>query len=390
MKIVYISSTHFADCDFPLLRQLKLKGHEVYYFMDLPYYATKTNIINISSQIQEEGIFNAYQYEDLKLFKEYLGIENFYVINRLYHKSMLTQSFITFGKLTKILRQISPDVINCVGDLDPGKALALNDYRKRLVMTIHDPFPHTGEKSMRSRINRWLSVKLSKKLILLNQTSVNDFANFWKIDKNKISVSKLGPYECTKLFLPRENVSKKKNLLFYGRISPYKGIEYLCDAMVKVHEKFKDVTLTIAGGGNLYFDYSKYENLKYITLINRYINMHELASLLRECSVVVCPYTDATQSGVILTTYAMERPIIATNVGALQEYVEEGRTGLLIPPKDSESLAQAIISLFSDQSKLKDIENNIIIRNKSNENGWNGIVENYLDAYRSVYKEQSN
>ena len=65
-------------------------------------------------------------------------------------------------------------------------------------------------------------------------------------------------------------------------LSPYKGIEFLTEAMIKVHEVIPDATLTIAGGGKLYFNFQKYSNLKYINLINRYVDMEELAHLLQK------------------------------------------------------------------------------------------------------------
>ena len=66
---------------------------------------------------------------------------------------------------------------------------------------------------------------------------------------------------------------KTKNVLFFGRISPYKGIEYLCEAMMRVREHIPDATLTIAGNGNIYFDISPYEKQEWIDIQNKYISM---------------------------------------------------------------------------------------------------------------------
>ena len=184
----------------------------------------------------------------------------------------------------------------------------------------------------------------------------------------------------------KENKSynKNHNVLFFGRISPYKGLEYLCKAMVKVKEQVPDATLTIAGGGKMYFDISSYEKKEWVKIINRYVGMEELAGLLQNCSLTVCPYTDATQSGVIMTSYSLCKPVIATNVGGLGEMVEDGKTGLLVPPKNIDALANAIISLLNDEDTLnqmaKDIKNDYFVGEKS----WKVIAEKYIQFYKTI------
>lgn len=139
-----------------------------------------------------------------------------------------------------------------------------------------------------------------------------------------------------------------------------------------------EATLTIAGGGRMYFDYSPYECLKYIKLINRYIPTEELAGLLQQCDFTVCPYTDATQSGVIMTSFTMSKPVVATNVGALGEMIEDGKTGVLIPPKDTEALADAMISLLNDENRLKQMSETISTTYHSGDWDWNNIAKKYL------------
>ncbi|HEY3297251.1 MAG TPA: glycosyltransferase, partial [Armatimonadota bacterium] len=64
--------------------------------------------------------------------------------------------------------------------------------------------------------------------------------------------------------------------------------------------------------------------------------------------IVVLPYRSATQSGVVQVAYNFVRPVIVTEVGGLPEAVEQGKTGLLVPPEDPEALAQAIKRYFDD------------------------------------------
>ncbi|HFE54124.1 MAG TPA: glycosyltransferase, partial [Bacteroidetes bacterium] len=63
---------------------------------------------------------------------------------------------------------------------------------------------------------------------------------------------------------------------------------------------------------------------------------------------VVLPYLTATQSGIVPMAYAYGVPVITTSVGGLPEVVEEGRTGLLVPPGDAGALAQTIVRFCRD------------------------------------------
>ena len=64
--------------------------------------------------------------------------------------------------------------------------------------------------------------------------------------------------------------------------------------------------------------------------------------------VVVLPYVDATQSGVTQLAYGFEKPVITTSVGGIPEIVKNGKTGLIVPPQDSEALGEAIVRYFED------------------------------------------
>lgn len=102
--------------------------------------------------------------------------------------------------------------------------------------------------------------------------------------EHKVYVSKLG---LNNLFLnfTTTNESEKDYILFWGRIEPYKGVEYLFEAMIEVHKKFPKTKLIVAGQGKIYFDYKPYKNLDYITFDNRFLSVSELADLVKELQI---------------------------------------------------------------------------------------------------------
>lgn len=105
----------------------------------------------------------------------------------------------------------------------------------------------------------------------MNDGQKDKFAELNHISKSRIYINRLGIYDCINAFKPKDEAKENKNVLFFGRISPYKGVEYLLEAMNEVHKVIPDAQLTIAGGGKIYFNVEKYEKLDYVKLINRYI-----------------------------------------------------------------------------------------------------------------------
>ena len=112
--------------------------------------------------------------------------------------------------------------------------------------------------------------------------------------------------------------------------------------------------------------------------------MEELARLLKDCAFTVCPYTDATQSGVIMTSYSLCKPVVASNVGGLSEMVEEGKTGLLVPPKDVDSLANSIITLLKDDEKREYMADNIRNDYFAGDKSWKIIANKYINFYEYI------
>lgn len=384
MRIIYFSSSPFADCDFPLVRQFQQMGHEVYYFIDLPCYFLRSTLIDIKKQIPQNGIFCANKYNEFNIYKDYLSLDKVYVINRINKSAINRHNIILFVKLLSIIRKLNPDVINIVGDLDILSSIFLF-LRKKIVLTVHDPFPHSGEQYFRREFFRKLAMKNIPKFILLNDKQRRDFINTYHLNDNQVFINHLGIYDCIHQFIKndkQESDNDSNYILFFGRISPYKGIEYLLEAMKIVHEKIPNAILTVAGGGKIYFDVSKYKGLSYIEIRNYYIGMEELADLINRAKIVVCPYTDATQSGVIMTAYSLCKPVIATNVGGLCEMVEDGKTGLLIPARDTMSLASSIIKLLAEKNNLFEMRKYISERYFLGDRSWKSIAEKYIDIYQ--------
>ncbi|HIQ05157.1 MAG TPA: glycosyltransferase family 1 protein [Anaerolineae bacterium] len=147
-------------------------------------------------------------------------------------------------------------------------------------------------------------------------------------------------------------------LLFFGLIKPYKGLRYLLEALPDVYRRFPDVRLLIAG--EPIQDFRSYRRLivrheleEAVIAWPRYVPSEQVAVVFSAADVVVLPYVNISLSAVLLTAYTYGRPVIATAVGGLPEAVEDGRSGLIVPPQRPDALAEAICTLLEDRERLE-------------------------------------
>jgi glycosyltransferase involved in cell wall biosynthesis len=155
------------------------------------------------------------------------------------------------------------------------------------------------------------------------------------------------------------DVEPQPEVLFFGRIWEYKGLEYLIRAEPLITAKVPQARIVIAGTGE---DFARYRtmmvNPDHFIVHNEYVSDEKRAELFRRAAVVVLPYIEASQSFIISIAYRFGKPVVATTVGGLPEMVDHGRTGFLVPPRDPESLATAIVDLMrNDEMRQRFGEN---------------------------------
>jgi glycosyltransferase involved in cell wall biosynthesis len=184
--------------------------------------------------------------------------------------------------------------------------------------------------------------------------------------------------------MPNSSEINGRYILFAGKISPYKGLDYLLPAMEQVHQRCPDCRLIVAGGGKYHFDISHYQTLDYIDIRNRFIPDEELVTLIKHCAFMVCPYTDATQSGVIMSAFAFNKPVIATNVGGLPEMVIHQQYGLIIKEKNVNAIVESITLLWRQQDVINTYSEHIKQDYDTGELSWKKIAEEIRSKYATI------
>ena len=280
-----------------------------------------------------------------------------------------------FPSLVHEVLKGNPDIVHFTNENIWLTGLALF-VSSRLVWTLHDPLPHSGD-SLRKKLAMKMLAKLSKK-IFVHYRFNSEIAVQAGIDPSKLVVIPHGDYNFYEKY-KRSDTKTRRMILFWGRIRPYKGVGTLIECARLLPG---DVEIVIAGEGAGIYE-SSVEGASQIKLIDRFLDEKEIAELCQECSVVVTPYIDASQSGIVPVAYAFSKPVVSTNVGALPEQVEDGVTGLLVPPAKPARLAEAIMKIVDDPV-LAERMGKAGYRKSHTDMAWDSIADKVCLTYESV------
>lgn len=381
MKIAYIGKIQLSDADLSYLNSAQ-KLSDITYIMEVTPRFMKGPAYNIGKIYPHSGVFKATEaYPEFEKYSRIIDVDKFYVVNTC-GKFWQLKAFWTNFLLLLFLIRNKFDVIHLTW---PANVYEFIIYmlKRKIILTVHDPFPHTGLDTRIVRLRRKVAFRCVPHFIILNKAQREKFLSFYHLPSSAVIDSRLSCY--TYLNMVEQDmttVPEQKYILFAGKISKYKGVEYLLEAMKKVHDTFPDIKLVIAGGGKYHFDISEYAALPYIDIRNRFIPDEELVALMNKTQFMVCPYTDATQSGVIMSSFTFGTPVIATRVGGLPEMLGNGKYGMLVKEKDTDALYQGICSLLSDEEQLADYRKEIAKDYTSDGYlSWKTIAEELRESY---------
>lgn len=296
---------------------------------------------------------------NLDVWKSYFNNKDvdFHVV-KTYNRSKLSVLLNTFNikrkyKIYKLIRIFNADILYSPFVLMWERFLfGMLHGKVRIVKTIHDVKLHDSYHNIADFFTLLLnygSMRYVDDVVILNNKDCKKVVNMYH--KNTIII----PHACMNYYFSQTSEDKSQTLNyrigFFGRIEPYKGLDLLVEAFLKLD--MQNLKLLIAGSGVI--DDSLLKKIKEnrnIELINRYIKDEEFQPLLDKVDFVVLPYKSASQSGVIPMCFAYGKTVVATDVGALSEQVPEG-TGVLVSV-NSDSIAEAIKSLYDSENHINE------------------------------------
>lgn len=293
-------------------------------------------------------------------------------------------------RLLEDIRRIRPDIVHVQVAGDPWMPMVLTgcpQYGR--VATIHDVTAHPGDRPsprIRSMINAW-TVRAADTLIVHGQQQSSLLRQRYHVPLEKVNVLPIGPYDLFMVYDRRGIEEEPATILFFGRMRAYKGLEVLLRAAPQIVSAVPGARIVAAGAGNCpALMEAAASHPVWLEVHNRFIRADEIPELFRRASLVVLPYLEASQSGVVPVAAMFGKPVVATRVGSIPESVDDGVTGLLVNPGDENALAREVIALLKDPQRRHQMGQSAHQKMRK-EISWDSIALQTLDVYRRTLGE---
>jgi glycosyltransferase involved in cell wall biosynthesis len=183
----------------------------------------------------------------------------------------------------------------------------------------------------------------------------------------------------------------EKVILLFGSLKQTKGLSHLLDAFSLVRSSEPRARLLIAGmprsGVNVVEIQQGIDKLRLqgaVTLHPWFVPEERLPLYFLAADIVVLPYLRVYQSGVLHVAYAFSRPVVASAVGSLVDDVRDGRSGLLVPPGDSQALAEALCVLLRDDAARRRMGSYARRMADENQYSWRQTAKDTLAVYKRI------
>jgi glycosyltransferase involved in cell wall biosynthesis len=298
-------------------------------------------------------------------------------------------SFIRLGRLRKLASQISslrPDVLLCPMVHPWTPALQKHLPHIPVVTTVHDPAAHPGLDHWMSSLWERRSARMASRCVLLSETFIDQMeAN--GISREKIDIIPHAIFSFYEKF--EKNPSRSgtgRTILFFGRITRYKGIDILLRAFQISQAARPALQLQIVGEGDLEPYRDLIAQTKNVSVVNRWVNDAEVPDIFQAADIVMIPYSSASQSGVIALAATFGCPVIATRVGGLTEQIRDGETGMLVEPTP-QAIASAIDRLTADREFRERIAQKLASEMRTKFD-WTTTSNAYLQSCRKALGSQ--
>ncbi|RCJ32888.1 glycosyl transferase family 1 [Nostoc minutum NIES-26] len=305
------------------------------------------------------------------------------------------RNLFSMREMMRFIHESNPDVLHVQETNDPWYDITLLlNKMPPLVTTIHDVFCHPGDRNnvFGSDYTKRIAFYRSQQMIVHAESLKKTLTQDFRIPQQRVNILPHGELGSLYQRRAKENYIQREpyTLLFFGRIWPYKGLNYLLEALPLIATKIPEVKLIIAGRGENIQQYFPHGlDSKRIETIDNFIPEEDVAALFQRATISVLPYIEASQSGVAALSYGMGTPIVASDVGGLKEVIKHEKDGLLVPPGDVQALANAIIRLLSDRELQEKIRTAALARCQKDLN-WSKIAAQTVEIYHKAIYLKSN
>jgi D-inositol-3-phosphate glycosyltransferase len=279
---------------------------------------------------------------------------------------------------------------------------------KKIVLTVHNvnQARRDSNDSLLNRLTLRAQYRLSDHLFVHTQKMKSELVEDFKVRERAVTVIPFGINNA----VPRTELTPseakqhlgigagEKAILFFGRIRPYKGLEHLLAAYQRLATREPNYRLIIAGepkkGSEKYLHevqqtIRRVDTQRQIISKMEFIPDNEMELYLKAADVLVLPYKEIFQSGVLFLAYSFGLPVVAADVGSFREEIIEGKTGFLCNPGDEADLASTVERYFES-----DLYRNLVNQRQEisdyghAQHSWDVVAERTVAAYAELLGRQ--
>jgi glycosyltransferase involved in cell wall biosynthesis len=301
------------------------------------------------------------------------------------------RSIIWVITIARLIKRLNVDIVHVLSEGQVWlNLLPLILPRVPIITTVHDIALHPGDKDSgripRISINRF--IRRSSAIIVHGDTLKAIAHKTFGISFDRIFALPHLPLLRYVKIATDHHFEKPKDgkfrILFFGRIYEYKGLRYLIDAAASIKEQIPNASFIIAGrGDDLAPYYARMRDRGWFDMRNHFVPDLEASRLFAEADLIVLPYTEASESGVLAMAIGFAIPVVATSVGEMAVTVKENDLGEIVPPADPVALADAIAKLSKNDHRRAQISAhcNMLTRDK-----WSRqcMTQKVFGIYKSV------
>jgi glycosyltransferase involved in cell wall biosynthesis len=208
---------------------------------------------------------------------------------------------------------------------------------------VHDAAPHPGDITFLWRTRMETDLSHATGVFTFSKYVGDSIVHEYGVPSERVVPLQLGPTTLPSQPVPtrRYPTDRPFRLMFFGRLLAYKGLDLLIGAFERLKAGNLNVELWIVGDGDLEIEISA-ANAPFVNIERRWIPDPEVSKYMFFGDLLVLPYIEASQSGMVATARSHGLPIVATPVGGLKDQVNEDVGGMLAPSATAHDLADTI------------------------------------------------
>lgn len=295
-----------------------------------------------------------------------------------------------------VLQRERFDVIHLHEPLLPGLSLTVLRYSRALNVGTFHAYAHSSMTSTSylayasaypflrpyfRRLSGHIAVSRAAQSFIAHY-----FPADYRIIPNGVNLERFGPQVAP---FP-QLMDGKRNILFVGRFERRKGAKFLLRAIPTIRERYPDTRFIFVGEGSLRpgFQHFVERHGWRDVLFTGYVSDEDVPRYFASADIYCSPAIGGESLGVVLLeAMAAGKPVVASNIEGYATVIDHERDGLLVPPRDSESLAFAIGRLLASDT----LRHRLITaaHQKARDYAWPQVAARVLDYYDELLEERA-